>query len=233
MAIDETLLNTGMRGIATLRFYQWSAPTVSLGHFQAAQGQFVPDRFQGLEVVRRLSGGGAILHHRELTYSCVLPVWHPITKDPGCLYDQIHDAIVEVLQQFHVTCAPRGDAAFPDTPFLCFARGDERDLVCGSHKIVGSAQRRRQGTILQHGSILLKQSEWASEFPGIEELTGQNILPEELIPPLIQAIASRLDLVPQSGELSAEEHSGIESLVEQTALVPRTGSQSFPFEVRS
>ncbi|SFH61593.1 lipoate--protein ligase family protein [Planctomicrobium piriforme] len=195
MEIDNALLNAGVAGQAALRFYEWAAPTVSLGHFQAAQGQNVPARFAGLEVVKRLSGGGAILHHHELTYSCVLPAWHPVTRDPVRLYDIIHAAIIEVLTGHQVTCRLRGDEAFADQPFLCFARGDARDIICGAHKIVGSAQRRRQGAVLQHGSILLRQSEFAPEFPGIFELAGQDLTAERLSGELVPLILERLELV--------------------------------------
>ncbi len=205
MAVDEHLLNAGLQGAAALRFYEWDAPTVSLGHFQAAQGQFVPPRFTDLAVVKRLSGGGAILHHAELTYSCVLPTWHPITRDPAELYDLIHEVIIDVLTQRGVRCQMRGDAAFPDQSFLCFSRGDSRDIVMGSHKIVGSAQRRRQGVILQHGSILLRQSELAPEFPGIHELSGKALTASELIPSLATGISQRLGVEFVTDVLSEDE----------------------------
>ncbi len=210
MAVDETLLNQGLSGIATLRFYQWDSPTISLGHFQAAQGQFIPERFKGLASVRRLSGGGAILHHHELTYSCVLPAWHPVSREPSQLYHVIHDAIVEVLTQLNVPCQLRRDEAFADQPFLCFARGDERDIVIGRDKIVGSAQRRRQGTILQHGSLLLKQSDWAPEFPGIKELVGQEIKPVTLIPLVSDSVSARLNLRLRPDTLSDEELAAVD-----------------------
>ncbi|WP_437192879.1 lipoate--protein ligase family protein [Planctomicrobium sp. SH527] len=213
MAVDEHLLNAGLQGTAALRLYEWDAPTVSLGHFQAAQGQFVPPRFADLAVVKRLSGGGAILHHAELTYSCVLPTWHPVTRDPGQLYDLIHEVIIEVLTQHGVTCRMRGDEAFPDQSFLCFSRGDSRDIVMGSHKIVGSAQRRRQGVVLQHGSILLRQSEFAPEFPGVYELSGKDLTASQLIPSLVSGISQRLNLEFVSDLLTNDELQQIASRI--------------------
>ena len=61
---------------------------------------------------------------------------------------------------------------FEAEPFLCFSRGDARDIVLGQHKVLGSAQRRRRGAVLQHGSLLLALSEFAPEFPGLRELTS-------------------------------------------------------------
>jgi len=194
MEIDEVLLNSALTGLASLRFYQWDQPTVSLGHFQAKQALEVPLRFSGLPIVRRLSGGGAILHDQELTYSCALPAAHPICRDPGKLYDVIHAALIAVLTQFQVHCRVRGEDAFADQSFLCFSRGDARDIVIGRQKIVGSAQRRRQGAILQHGSILLRQSRFAPEFPGIRELTNVDLAAEALVAPLTAEITSRLEL---------------------------------------
>ncbi|WP_437230790.1 lipoate--protein ligase family protein [Planctomicrobium sp. SH661] len=214
MAIDEELLNSGLSGVATLRFYQWASPTVSLGHFQARQTLEVPARFQELPAVRRLSGGGAILHDQELTYSCVLPSGNPLCQEPGQIYDLVHAAIISVLERLGVQCRMRGDDAFSDQSFLCFSRGDARDIVIGSAKIVGSAQRRRQGTVLQHGSILLRTSPWAEEFPGIRELTGVDLSAETLTSQLMPEILQRLGLQGVEGELTAEEKGRIDAALE-------------------
>lgn len=205
MAIDEALLNSALTGVASLRLYQWVVPSVSLGHFQAKHPADIPARFASLPVVRRLSGGGAILHDRELTYSCALPASHPLSRDPGEIYDCVHQALIAVLQRHGVGCRMRGDAAFTDHAFLCFSRGDARDIVLGSHKIVGSAQRRRQGAILQHGSLLLRQSEFAPEFPGIAELTGVSLAVEALIPEIVSEILLQLGLTGLPSELTAAE----------------------------
>lgn len=197
---DAALLERGVAGNAALRFYGWNEPTVSLGHFQATQSQAVPERLRGLPVVRRLSGGGAILHHHELTYSCVLPAAHPLSKQPSRLYDLAHEAIIRVLAQSGIAARMRGDAAFEDQSFLCFARGDARDIVIGQHKIVGSAQRRRQGAILQHGSLLLRASEWTPEFPGIQELTGIELEPTLLIEKLSEEIVTALITVSMNSQ---------------------------------
>lgn len=198
MAIDASLLDRAVDGICSLRFYRWFRPTISLGHFQNLEDG-VEDRFAGLDVVKRLSGGGAILHDRELTYSISLPTSHPATAAPGSIYEIAHDVIIEVLKRYDVVSQMRGDAnADPaNKSFLCFSRGDARDVVIGSNKIVGSAQRRRQGAILQHGSILLQQSTYAPEFPGIEELTSQRLpidqLQNEIATGMLEAFDLQLD----------------------------------------
>jgi lipoate-protein ligase A len=174
MAVDEAILEGVASGApATLRIYGWEEPTVSLGYFQRVHPEIDPGgRFHGLATVRRLSGGGAILHHHEITYSCCLPAGHPLAEAPGQLYEEMHAAIAEALADFGVLARPRGESHRDDKTFLCFSRGDRRDLVCDGHKVVGSAQRRRRGAVLQHGSILLKASAHAPEFPGVWDLTG-------------------------------------------------------------
>ncbi|MCC7425164.1 MAG: hypothetical protein IT428_33255, partial [Planctomycetaceae bacterium] len=79
MAIDEALLETAVDAEqCTLRFYRWSEPTVSLGYFQKPEEAAADPLLAGLPIVPRLSGGGAILHHHEWTYSIALPPGHPL-----------------------------------------------------------------------------------------------------------------------------------------------------------
>ncbi|AMV20946.1 biotin/lipoate A/B protein ligase family protein [Planctomyces sp. SH-PL14] len=173
MAVDAWLLDRAVdHHTAAARLYEWNAPTVSLGHFQKLTDPAVSGRFAPLPKVRRLSGGGAILHDRELTYSLAVPAEHSLARDPTGLYSLVHDRIIAVLAAMGVESRMRGEARSGPEPFLCFGRGDPRDIVLGPHKILGSAQRRRRGAILQHGALLLAQSPHADEFPGIAELTG-------------------------------------------------------------
>tara|TARA_R110002072_G_scaffold155657_1_gene305994 strand:+ start:32885 stop:33679 length:795 start_codon:yes stop_codon:yes gene_type:complete len=172
MATDEYLLEAALSlRLKAVRMYRWAEPTVSLGYFQDSDDAALSTTFQNLAAVRRLSGGGAILHHHELTYSFVLPANDPLTREPTELYSQVHNAIIAVLRTFGAECSMRGeDDAKPDEPFLCFIRGDRHDIHCGGHKVVGSAQRRRKGAVLQHGSILLEHSPHAPQIPGLRDL---------------------------------------------------------------
>lgn len=193
MAIDEVLLERAIsERLGHFRLYQWSAPTITLGYFQDYQPETIPEQMKSLDVVRRLTGGGAILHHHEVTYSCSLPSENRWQENPSDLYSEIHQIIQEALSRQEFACEFRGvPKSFPaGEPFLCYSRGDERDLVHGSHKIVGSAQRRRKGAILQHGSILVGRSQYAPQFPGIHELRskGENINVPELCEDIVQAM---------------------------------------------
>lgn len=228
MAVDEMLLESALgEGRVTIRLYQWSEPTVSLGYFQDVDEYERDPQWRGLAAVRRLSGGGAILHDREITYSITLPPSHPLTAQPSRLYRVAHEAIIEVLAQHGVESRMRGDAgngvacgsplngridgpsldpkASSIDPFLCFGRGDPNDIVIGACKVVGSAQRRRRGAVLQHGSVLLGQSPYAPEFLGLRELAGVEVDRRELAGRVGRALADALGQAWEPGDLSVEE----------------------------
>lgn len=219
MALDEALLESAVRGGAgAVRIYRWAEPTVSLGYFQKPAEIADDSPFAPLAKVRRLSGGGAILHHREWTYSCCLPAGHSAIRSPAALYETAHRAIIAVLQKCGVQSHLRGEAAGraaatatadrrdstvpakPPEAFLCFSRGDPRDIVLNGRKIVGSAQRRRKGAVLQHGSVMLQASEFAPQLPGVAELVPGFDPPESLGEELGTAIALQL-----SGSLRTAE----------------------------
>jgi lipoyl(octanoyl) transferase len=179
MAIDEALLEAALeRHECTVRWYRWETATVSLGYFQNSDAAAAIPGLDGLPVVRRLTGGGAILHHHEWTYSCAVPAGHPLAQTPLRIYELVHERIIAALAGLGITSAALRGTSLPsrEGEFLCFGRGDPRDIVLGGHKIVGSAQRRRRGAVLQHGSLLLRRSEYARQFPGVLDLaTGIDI----------------------------------------------------------
>lgn len=224
MAVDETLLESALaHGTTSIRLYQWSAPTVSLGYFQSADEFERDGQFTGLAAVRRLSGGGAILHDREITYSITLPPSHSLTAHPSRLYRLAHDAVIGVLDARGITACMRGDAtsavasgsplyAGSRDPFLCFGRGDPNDIVLGPHKIVGSAQRRRRGAILQHGSLLLERSPHAPDFSGLRELTGLDLNPSQLSVEIGEALATSLAAPAVPAHFTASESARAEEL---------------------
>ena len=99
MAVDEALLEAAVAGgDATLRLYQWSEPTLSLGYFQRYDDRNRHDASRDCAVVRRQSGGGAILHDRELTYSLTLPPGHPLSRDATALYNAMHNLFIALLE---------------------------------------------------------------------------------------------------------------------------------------
>lgn len=175
MAVDEALLEESLKsGTIFLRLYRWSEATVSLGYFQRPADQQLDPRLAHLPTVRRLSGGGAILHHHELTYSCCLPPTHPMARQPSQLYEEIHAVFIRALSELGISITRRGHTSLgPQEPFLCFLREAAPDLVVDGRKVLGSAQRRRRGAVLQHGSLLLRASEHTPEILGLCDLVPQ------------------------------------------------------------
>jgi lipoyl(octanoyl) transferase len=181
MAIDRRLLETSESlRCAFVRLYRWSTPTLSLGHFQASSDRNLHPASACLPSVLRASGGGAIVHDHEWTYSIALPVGRNHVGAATQLYDIVHDALVEGLQRLGWDTAKWSPAcasglnsvrATPDNqPFLCFNRRSCGDIVCAGYKIVGSAQRRLGTSVLQHGSLLCAASQHAPELLGLAEL---------------------------------------------------------------
>ena len=159
MALDEALLLLP-HGRPTLRFYTWSPETLSLGYFQKALE--VPNLERAQVAVRRLTGGGAIHHARELTFSITCDASHPLyAGEVRRSYAQVHGVILDVLAQLGVEGSYRGQASLrsdlPDTG-MCFEHSTDLDLAWDGKKGVGSAQRRTRGRVLHHGSIKLGRS---------------------------------------------------------------------------
>lgn len=161
MARDLALLGEAGDGARpTLRFYRWEPPAVSLGAAQKAEEEVNVDfcRARGIDIVRRPSGGGAILHADELTYSFTAAVTaHPAFADLLESYYAIIEGLRRGLAQLGVTTEIRGgkESGGPERFRPCFALASRHDLTAGGRKIIGSAQRRRRGAFLQHGSLPL------------------------------------------------------------------------------
>ena len=216
MAVDEVILESAAEGQATLRFYQWSEATLSIGYFQRRLDRQKHTASLACPIVRRASGGGAIVHDRELTYAFALPAGHALARDPKSLYCAVHGALAEVLcppHSGHAVSLCEVAARHDPEPFLCFQRCGNGDLQVNGFKIAGSAQRRRQGAIVQHGSVLLGTSPAAPELPGWEELTGRRLDPDALTAGWSAMLESRLGLELQMGGLNPVEQTRADQLM--------------------
>ena len=194
MAADECLAaEAERRGSLMLRFYGWSETTISLGGFQKIGDARQQDAIRGLPLVRRPSGGGAIVHGSDLTYAAAVPKSHPWGAAPQVLYDALHGAMVEALADHGIRSrmhpAADDDPSHDESQFFCFDRRATGDLVMAaseggpSSKIMGSAQRRLAGVVLQHGSLLLRGNTTvggAARHPAVADLVVGVQVPGEV-----------------------------------------------------
>lgn len=214
MAVDEAMLTAVGKGNAppTLRFYRWSQPTISLGHFQRfTELQQLDPRFRNLAVVRRITGGGAILHDAELTYSLILPCRHRLVdkRSPNTLYVAVHKALITVLASLGLSAQLRHGArptSQQKGPFFCFERVNPSDVMVAGRKIAGSAQRRTLNALLQHGSLMLDNT---LTQPGLTTLAehplSQPAQPGKIARAWSDELARTLDLSFAEGELTEQE----------------------------
>lgn len=219
MAVDETLLDSALAGVCTVRWYRWDQATLSLGYFQTPAQARADSALRDLPIVRRLSGGGAIIHDRELTYSCAVPAQHPLAKEPRRLYAAVHEQIIAGLANFGFYARLRGETMpAHGKEYLCFSRMDDFDVVMAGHKVLGSAQRRRKGAILQHGSLVLERSAWAPQFPGVFDCGGKTSLVDHLI--------ERLSMLVSGIFYPNREYSRLTEFERRTALELATRSMA-------
>jgi lipoyl(octanoyl) transferase len=164
MALDEALMDRAREtGERVLRVYSWSTPTISLGRNQTARGHYDLDRIraEGIDMVRRPTGGRAILHHREVTYSVTAPVGP--ADDLRSSYDRINRLLIGALDSLGVSAvlAAPGKRAVSPGIAPCFDEPSAGELTVDGRKLAGSAQWRLDGALLQHGSILLADDQSA------------------------------------------------------------------------
>ncbi|HEX6059677.1 MAG TPA: lipoate--protein ligase family protein [Gemmatimonadaceae bacterium] len=164
MALDEALQErAGATRECVLRVYSWRRPTLSLGRNQRALGRYDEIRLRKarLAVVRRPTGGRAVLHHREVTYSVTAPA--AAGASLGESYARINRLLCDGLRRLGVAAevaAGSGRAPMPgEAP--CFETPTAGELVLGGRKLAGSAQWRDGGALLQHGSILVDDDQSA------------------------------------------------------------------------
>src|SRR6202162_882412 len=191
MARDTALQARAARtGETVFSIYSWSRPTLSFGRNQPASGLYDVGKIRGagIDVVRRPTGGRAILHHREVTYSVTAPA-----KDAAPLretYSRINLILQTGLRQLGVSVEPASPSLRAGTPSArpCFEVPGEGELVAHGSKLVGSAQWRDVRSLLQHGSILVDDDQ--STLPGF--VVGVDAVSESVpVPATLHALLGR------------------------------------------
>jgi lipoate-protein ligase A len=202
MTLDASLLAAAARsGRSFLRLYRFDPPCLSLGRNEAARAHY--DRTAiarlGLDVVRRPTGGGAVWHEHEVTYAVAAPI--ATFGGLRAAYHAIHARLAAALQTLGVatTLAPdRPTTRPPDRRGSCFATPVGGEVLVGGRKLIGSAQVREGRAFLQHGSILLAQSQEvitavsrqphaASAATTLSEELGRRVTWDEVAEAVVQA----------------------------------------------
>ena len=176
MATDEAIMGSYAARLVppTIRFYGWQPAAVSIGYFQHGEREinFAACREQGIDVVRRLTGGRAVLHAQELTYSIIVGEDYPdMPMTITASYRYLSRGLLLGLAKLGLTAEmTKPQAAYAHkTPqpasAACFDAPSHYELTVSQKKLIGSAQVRKHGVILQHGSILLAFS--AEQLAGI------------------------------------------------------------------
>jgi lipoate---protein ligase len=213
MAIDRWLLEQHYWGKhpPTLRFYTWSPPAISLGYHQhqyPEYWQYLTWKGQKLDLVQRPTGGRAVLHQGDLTYAVVTS---GLTGSRLQVYEKICEFLIQGWRSLGVELdygtAGRGYIHNPN----CFGTATSADLVLpDGGKLIGSAQLRRGGIILQHGSIRLQpDAELFTQVFGAESFTNvkldQSLTVEKIIAALVAAASNCFDMQIEVKPLSQSE----------------------------
>jgi lipoate-protein ligase A len=247
MAMDEAILIAHSEGKAppTIRFYGWNPPTLSIGYFQRVEKEVDLERLRerGLGFVRRPTGGRAVLHDRELTYSIIVSESYPgIPRTVTQSYRVISNGLLEGFRQLGLQAemvslagetekeryASLGSAA-------CFDSPSWYELVVEGRKVAGSAQTRQRGVILQHGSILLDldvdllfdvlrfpsdrvkermKAGFLEKAVAINHLRETPVTMEEALEAFTRGFEKGMDIRLSPGKLSAYEETLVRQLVE-------------------
>lgn len=238
MAVDEAILQLHGEGKVppTVRFYTWDPATLSIGYFQKAVKEINLEEVhrQGLGFVRRPTGGRAVLHDKELTYSVIVSEEHP--KMPSSVTEAYKIISMGLLHGFQnlglsaemVSLASEEEKEKYTSPgsSACFDSPSWYELVVEGKKVAGSAQTRQKGVILQHGSILLDMDvellfsllnfpservkqrmmeSFRQKAVTINEVSTRPIGLQEAIEAFGRGFASGLDVELVASDLAAEE----------------------------
>ncbi len=205
MAVDEAMMEACIidGGLPTLRVYGWTPPALSLGYFQKEHDFRKLPEYSGVDIVKRLTGGGAIFHNNELTFSVVCRTGTGVLPEDVCQsYEAVCEAIVCGLDMIGVNAHIRGKKAPPNpvanaekySPYLCFEKPSRYDVVINGQKIAGSAQRRKKTALLHHGSIPIKPRR-AAGSTSAEEAAGKIMTFQEVKNAFVDGFAQSFESV--------------------------------------
>lgn len=225
MALDQAILETHANGkcLPTLRVYQWSPPAISLGYFQRSHGiDLAACRRLGIDVIRRPTGGRAVLHFRDLTYTIVAGTNDGIPSSVTTAYRLICEGLLTASRNLGFEAEFRNLGTKSPRSDNCFLTGTVGDILHKGKKFVGSAQTWYRSSMLQHGSITLEPNFelWLSlqgdrhvhseetlkcEMTLIKEILGRVPTVSEIAGTIRNGMTRALGIEFMEGELSSEE----------------------------
>lgn len=210
MSLDEALLLTARERRPTLRLYTWREPAVSLGYRQKTPDWLKRCSALGVDPVRRITGGGSVLHERDLTYAVIAPrATAELPDDLTGSYRWIQAVLIQGLQKAGLDARPSSAVPGAERSAICFSGSTGSEIDLERAKLVGSAQRRTAWGLLQHGSIRLDDdSALYRELFGVSPpplpalpRASQDTLASAIAEAFAAALAGRLE----PGELTSEE----------------------------
>lgn len=238
MGIDQALLQLYARGESppTLRFYQWNPPGISLGRLQRKLGfDAVACKRLGFDIVRRPTGGRAVLHQNDLTYSIIAGIQAGIPINLPAAYRLLCQGLLAGFRLLGIEAEVGQEQAKAEQPDVCFLRSLISDIVYQGKKFVGSAQTWSGSSLLQHGSILIEPqtATWAELLGGdadtqqthCEDLKKRMTSLSEIlghVPPIhmvkaaiVKGMAQALGVVFAEGQLTPSEWALAHEMVNQ------------------
>ncbi|MGP4041988.1 lipoate--protein ligase family protein [Gracilibacillus sp. D59] len=246
MAVDECLLNwhSNKKIPPTIRFYEWLPAGLSIGYFQKTVNKIDLEAVQNsdIELVRRLTGGRAVLHDQELTYSVIVSEDHPkMPKSVKEAYLVLSKGLLEGFRTLGIDASfaiPEGKLNTTQSA-VCFEEPSWYELVVDNKKAAGSAQTRKQGVILQHGSIPLTvdndklydlfvyrnervkqraREAFNDKAISIEQVAKRNVTLEEMKHAFKKGFETGLDIKLQEIQFNKEQEQEIHALMESKYL---------------
>ncbi|MBW8009856.1 MAG: lipoate--protein ligase family protein [Chloroflexi bacterium] len=242
MAVDEAILEAVGNGDVspTLRFYAWEPPCLTLGYAQPISDvDHSKLENNGWEVVRRITGGRAILHTDELTYAVIVPANEPrLAGDIITSYKRLSQTLLAGLAQLGIFAQvePNPKSAQKTSPNgpICFETPSNYEILYAGKKLIGSAQARRQSGILQHGSLPLfgnlkrvtdvltfdnnaerhlAAQRLSARATTVEIALGKQVTWEEAASTFADAFSQNLEINLVPGDLSRDELTRTEQLI--------------------
>ena len=241
MAVDEALarMHNERSSLPTLRLYTWAPPALSLGYFQKTGGiRFDELNRLGIVPTRRITGGRAVLHLGDLTYSITISSAGEMPVGVSASYRYLCRGLLAAFDTLGINASLGEERSRRGSPDACFALSTGADIILNGRKFVGSAQKRLGSSLLQHGSILLRpqietlgcifengetrsKEMLSAKITCLEDILGRSIDPEEVALAIAEGFAHALEVELLPDSLTADEVRAAHELLDKYRWVPR------------